>query len=155
MTHFIFYFSSRPIRSIYNFSFLLERGGRGYVTGIEITFGLRSVRKFRTKSIVKITQYPKEPDRTIVPTEKILINALVAGEPLCTASIAVIVITRLRKISLSEKILFQAVTWYLSRALRERGRAMNQLGTSLINLFWNKSSTELRGALRTLFGESQ
>lgn len=77
------------------------------------------MRKFRTKSIVKITQYPKEPDRTIVPTEKILINALVAGEPLCTASIAVIVITRLRKISLSEKILFQAVTWYLSRALRE------------------------------------
>lgn len=144
--------STGLIRSSYNFSFFLEGGGCKWNW---IIYGLKTVRKFSTKSIVKTTRYPKEPDRTCVPTEKILINALVAGKPLCKASIAVIVITGLREnLIIGENIVPSCHLVFVSSPERE-GESPEPTGDQ-----YNQSASEYiisrrKGALRTLFGESQ
>lgn len=68
VTNFIFYYQvGGLIRTSYNFSFFFGFGER-WCKWNWIIYGLQTVRKFRTKSIVKTTRYPIEPDRTCVPT---------------------------------------------------------------------------------------
>lgn len=135
--------------------FFLFFGGGGGCKWNWIIYGLKTVRKFSTKSIVKTTRYPKEPDRTCVPTEKILINALVAGKPLCKASIAVIVITGSREnLIIGENIVPSCHLVFVSSPERE-GESPEPTGDQ-----YNQSASEYiisrrKGALRTLFGESQ